>query len=133
MRQKERYDRTAVGGRLRNRRTQLSWSRKYVADKVGLVEKYYADIERGTCGMSVETLMALADLYGFTIDGLIYGEKSGNGILANDNSLLEKLNNLSPRTQNTCRQLLDLFVNGILIENQENTTSPAGEMLSEKG
>ena len=31
-----------------------------MAERIGRVPKYYADIERGDCGMSVETLLALA-------------------------------------------------------------------------
>lgn len=116
---KAKYDRAAVGKRLKDRRQQLEWSRKYVADRVGLVEKYYADIERGTCGMSVETLIALASLYGFTIDGLIYGVRGGIEIFTQDSALLEKLEALSPGMQNTCRQMLNLFISGVLVEKQQ--------------
>lgn len=41
----------AVGG------LSSGWSRELVAERLGVVNKYYADIERGTCGMSVETLL----------------------------------------------------------------------------
>ncbi len=46
------YDRIAAGERLRCRRLELGWSRELVAERLGVVNKYYADIER-TCGMSV--------------------------------------------------------------------------------
>lgn len=54
--EKPAYDRIAAGERLRCRRLELGWSRELVAERLGVVNKYYADIERGTCGMSVETL-----------------------------------------------------------------------------
>ena len=52
--EKPAYDRIAAGERLRCRRLELGWSRELVAERLGVVNKYYADIERGTCGMSVE-------------------------------------------------------------------------------
>lgn len=110
---KETYDRRAVGVRLKERRNQLGWSRKYVAERLGLVEKYYADIERGTCGMSVETLMGLVDLYGFSMDFTIYGTKVGMGIFENDRELLKNLENLPKETQTYCMQMLLLLMKGI--------------------
>ncbi|MFR6589967.1 MAG: helix-turn-helix domain-containing protein [Gallintestinimicrobium sp.] len=73
--EKPAYDRIAAGERLRCRRLELGWSRELVAERLGVVNKYYADIERGTCGMSVETLINLSRLYGVSLDTLIYGEK----------------------------------------------------------
>ena len=72
--EKPAYDRIAAGERLRCRRLELGWSRELVAERLGVVNKYYADIERGTCGMSVETLINLSRLYGVSLDTLIYGE-----------------------------------------------------------
>lgn len=37
----------AAGERLRCRRLELGWSRELVAERLGVVNKYYADIERG--------------------------------------------------------------------------------------
>lgn len=76
--EKPAYDRIAAGERLRCRRLELGWSRELVAERLGVVNKYYADIERGTCGMSVETLINLSRLYGVSLDTLIYGEKEKN-------------------------------------------------------
>ena len=66
MSQSKSYNRLMAGNRLYERRKQLGWSRGYVSERVGKVEKYYADIERGSCGMSIETLIALSDLYGIS-------------------------------------------------------------------
>lgn len=76
--EKPAYDRIAAGERLRSRRVELGWSRELVAERLGVVNKYYADIERGTCGMSVETLINLSRLYGVSLDTLIYGEEEKN-------------------------------------------------------
>lgn len=112
MKKRETYDRAVVGTRLKERRKQLGWSRKYVAEKIGLVERYYSDIERGTCGMSVETLMALTKLYGFSMDALIYGEDSQFGT-KQDEELMDSLEKMPEYTRNCCRQMILMFIKGI--------------------
>lgn len=112
MEKKKTYDRKGVGRRLRDRRIQKGWSRNYVAEKVDLTVKYYSDIERGTCGMSVETLMALTSLYGFSIDDLIYGNKL-NSSDAEQNQLIQILKCLPSQMQERCTQILYLLVDGL--------------------
>lgn len=102
------YDRTAVGARLKRQRKQQGWSRGYVAEKIGIVEKYYADIERGTCGMSIETMLALAQLYQLSLDEFIYGQKESE-----EGDLAEQLNRLSPQEKEYCTELVYLFLKGV--------------------
>lgn len=111
MKHKETYDRTAVGLRLKRQRIQRDWSRRYVAGQIGLVEKYYADIERGTCGMSIETMIALANLYELKLDEFIYG--SNNPYNQPEISLDEQIKALSPQEQGYCVELVRMFINGI--------------------
>lgn len=113
MKQKETYDRSAVGMRLKERRKQLGWSRKYVAGEIGLVVKYYSDIERGTCGMSVETLMALAKLFQFSMDELIYGKDEKGKETNKSEVLLKNLESLPEEKQEYCLQILFLFMKGL--------------------
>lgn len=113
MKQKETYDRPAVGKRLQERRRQLGWSRSFVAQRIGLGEKYYGDIERGYCGMSVETLIGLTKLMGFTMDGLVYGTGEGKQELKREEILLKNLKNLPKQAQDCCVQMLFLFMEGL--------------------
>lgn len=57
---KETYDRLAAGDRIRLKRTLLGLTQDEMAERINRAPKYYADIERGSCGMSIETLMALS-------------------------------------------------------------------------
>lgn len=106
------YDRIAVGERLRTRRETLGWSRAKVAEQIGIVDKYYADIERGTCGMSIETLIGLSKLYGMNMDDLIYGTESGGELLKGEN-LLRGMEGLSEQAQSYCLKMLGLFMEGM--------------------
>lgn len=112
MKQKEMYNRLAVGKRLKERRRQLGWTRGFVAGRIGLGEKYYGDIERGYCGMSIETLIGLTRLMGFTMDGLIYGEEGVQG-LKQEEVLLKNLGSLPEQAQDCCVQMLMLFMEGL--------------------
>ena len=92
-------------------------TKKEAAQRCGLTEKYYSDIERGSCGMSVETLISLSELYGFTTDYLLHGEKE-EGISPGIRELfLANLGRLSPERQNYCLQMLFLFIEGTSVEN----------------
>lgn len=113
MKRKETYDKKMVGKRLESKRKQLGWDRKFVAGNLGLAEKYYADIERGTCGMSVETLLAVTRLYGFTMDGLIYGSEEDQQENDRNELLLKHLKSLPEEAQDCCMQMLFLFMKGL--------------------
>lgn len=69
------YEPKEVGNRLRMLRKHRGYSREKIAECIGRSPKYYADIERGTCGMSLETLIGLADFYHVSLDYLIEGAK----------------------------------------------------------
>ena len=59
---------------MRERRTALHLSRTEVAEKIGRAEKYCANIERGSCGMSLETMIALSNILCISIDNILYGK-----------------------------------------------------------
>lgn len=69
------YDRTAAGCRIRSLRKMLGFTREEMAGAVGRSAKYYADIERGSCGMSVETLLAIAGYLGTSLDYILLGSE----------------------------------------------------------
>lgn len=68
------YDRIAVGHRIRTQRNRLGLSREDMARYIGRTEKYYADIERGTCGMSTETMLDIARFLHVSLDYMMLGE-----------------------------------------------------------
>ena len=113
MKKRITYDKKATGHRLREWRQRFRLTRKEVADRCGLTEKYYSDIERGTCGMSVETLISFSELYGFTLDYLIRGEKEEGEQRVMEEFFMANLGNLSLEKQDYCLQMLRLFVKGM--------------------
>lgn len=71
------YDRKAAGRRIRERRKSLGLSPAGLAEQMGKSEKYCLDIERGTCGMSVETLLSFSRHLGLDVNYIIYGDEEG--------------------------------------------------------
>lgn len=108
------YDRLATGDRLRLKRCLLGFSQEELSEKIERVPKYYADIERGSCGMSVETLMALAKELDLSLDYIIYGKTSdsvdketfSDEILA----IMHLLEHSSVRKKKYALRLLRLFL-----------------------
>lgn len=111
---KKTYDRLAAGERIREKRNLLGFTQDEMAEKIDRAAKYYADIERGSCGMSVETLMALSETLDMSLDYIIYGkntEENGYpGETAEVSAILTMLNNSEQRERDYALRLLKLFL-----------------------
>ena len=115
--EKDTYDRKAAGIRIREKRRQLGITMKEAAEKLGRVPTYYADIERGNCGMSVETMIAISRLYHMSLDYLILGKEENYSGTEKDVSRAEEteavyqlLNNVSKRERMYAAKVLRTFL-----------------------
>ena len=68
------YDYQAVGNRIRARRKELGMSREQLAELMNRAPKYCADIERGTCGMSIETMLLFCKALKLSPNTLLLGD-----------------------------------------------------------
>lgn len=73
---REPYDKIAVGERIRRKRIQLGLSQDELAVRINRATKYCSDIERGMCGMSIETMLAIAKALDMNLDYMMFGEIS---------------------------------------------------------
>lgn len=71
---KLQYNRVQAGDRIRKKRQLLNMTQDAASDKIGISTKYFADIERGSCGMSIETLISIGTLLDMSLDYIIYGK-----------------------------------------------------------
>lgn len=71
-----KYDYILTGERLRQRRTELKLTREKVAEEIDRSTKYYADIERGSCSMSIKTLINISNTLHLSLDYIIFGTDS---------------------------------------------------------
>ncbi len=68
-----------VNNNLKDLRESKNWSQKDIADKLELTDKAYSKIERGECGINMERLKQLADI--FSIDMVKLTEQDDKGII----------------------------------------------------
>lgn len=111
---KKTYDRLAAGERIRIKRSLLGFTQDEMAEKIDRASKYYADIERGSCGMSVETLMSLSETLDMPLDYIIYGKETNeNGYPEQTDevsAILTLLDNSEQRDRDYALRLLKLFL-----------------------
>lgn len=107
------YDRETVGKRIREKRTILGLTQEELSDRIGRVPKYCADIERGNCGMSIETMLALCDVLNMTPNYLFFGDSSveeKNGHTTETDAILSMLDSCSPAKRHYALELLKLYL-----------------------
>lgn len=67
------YDYILTGERIRQKRLELKLTIETVAEKINRSVKYYGDIERGSCGMSIKTLISISKTLDLSTDYILYG------------------------------------------------------------
>ncbi|MEG0355805.1 MAG: helix-turn-helix domain-containing protein, partial [Lachnospiraceae bacterium] len=82
-----------------------------LAEKVGRAYKYCQDIERGSCGMSIETLLKLTATLNVSLDYLIFGPQDDEGertpyLLLEQESVLEMLGKCSEQKRKYALEIL---------------------------
>ena len=107
---KQIYNRPEVGRRIRSRRQALGLSRQEIADQIGKAEKYFADIERGYCGMSLETMIEIAGHLGITLDYMIFGEQDRQEIPEDSRSILFYLGKCDDKKRKKAVEILQAYL-----------------------
>ena len=99
-----------IGAKLLVIRKATGLTQSEVAEKAGISDRTYADIERGTVNMRVETLMKICSTFHITPDEILTEQEIE---VSNENGLLDKLNTCSPRERKTALQLLDVYLKSL--------------------
>lgn len=73
---RDTYDRITVGERIRQKRIQLGLSQDELSVRINRATKYCSDIERGMCGMSIETMLSISKALDMSLDYMMFGEIS---------------------------------------------------------
>lgn len=93
------------GERLHNRRSELSFTQEFVADKAGISLRFYQMIERGEKSVSLDTLIRLSGILTISVDYLLFGHLNGSP----ENPLTEALRSLSPQQCEDALKILQLY------------------------
>lgn len=107
------YDKLLTGERIRKKRLLLGLTQEELAEKIGRAAKYCADIERGSCGMSIETMLMFSNVLGMSLDYMILGisdETEKDTYEDETLAVLDILDRCSPRSRDYALRLLKLFL-----------------------
>ena len=121
----EPYDKIDAGERLRKKRTLLGLSQNYTAMKTGISEKHYADIERGTVGMSVASLLSLSKLLDMPVEYIVYGTLPENAPSQTEETsvAISLIQNGSARFQHTAVALIRALFHDYLEKEEPDSPS----------
>jgi len=105
------FDFHTVGNNLLAIRKKKGLTQAEAAEAAGLSDRTYADIERGTVNMRVETLLRICRALDITPDMILTGEPES--LLARQEELWEKLSACSIKNRETALTILSIFLKAV--------------------
>lgn len=105
------FDLYTIGNKLLAIRKRMGLTQAEVAEAAGLSDRTYADIERGTVNMRLETLLRICNVLHITPDEILTDENQS--IAAQQAYLWERLNNCNPRDRETALMLLSVYLRAL--------------------
>ena len=100
-----------IGNRLLAIRKRTGLTQMEVAEAAGLSGRTYADIERGTVNMRVETILRICEALHITPDEIL--TRSETEMTARQELLLARLNACAPREKETALRLLEIYLQSL--------------------
>lgn len=105
------FDFKAIGNKLLKIRKRTGMTQIEVAEAAGLSERTYADIERGSVNMRIETILRICKALQITPDYILTEE---NYTLSERQAeLIKELDSCSPKEKETALQLLSVYLHSL--------------------
>jgi transcriptional regulator with XRE-family HTH domain len=104
-------DMREIGNKLLTIRKRMGMTQVEVAEAAGLSSRTYADIERGTVNMRVETILRICDALHITPDEVL--TKSECELTAQQEEIFSRLNACSPKDRETALRLLSVYLQSL--------------------
>lgn len=104
-------DTRQIGNKLLHFRKRLGLTQNEVAEAAGLSNRTYADIERGTVNMRVDTVLKICNALYITPDQILTEEQTSTD--AKQEELFAKLNACSQKDRATALKLLSVFLDSL--------------------
>jgi transcriptional regulator with XRE-family HTH domain len=100
-----------IGNRLLAIRKRAGLTQMEVAELAGLADRTYADIERGTVNMRIETVLRICEALHITPDEILTRESPS--VAARQQELLARLDACSARDRETALALLEVYLRSL--------------------
>lgn len=98
-----------LGNRLLALRKKAGLTQAEMAERAGISDRTYADIERGTVNMRLETFLQICQAFHVSPDELLVDEKEAES--PRQEELLERLRACPPKERETALRLLSVYLN----------------------
>ena len=105
------FDFHEIGNKLFTIRKRAGMTQAEVAEAAGLSDRTYADIERGTVNMRIETVLRICTVLHITPDEIL--TKDSTSLASKQDELWERLNACSPKDKETALQLLTVYLQSL--------------------
>ena len=96
-----------IGNKLLAIRKKTGLTQAEVAEIAGLSDRTYADIERGSVNMRIETILRICEALHITPDEILTEESS---VEYKQNELFERLSLCAPKEKETALNLLEVYL-----------------------
>lgn len=105
------FDFRTIGNKMYTYRKKLGMTQAEVAEAAGLSDRTYADIERGTVNMRIETVLRICKVLKITPDEVL---TEGAIDLSQDiESVMRKLDNCSQKEKKTALTILSAYLDSL--------------------
>lgn len=105
------FDLPTVGNKLLSVRKRMGMTQAEVAEAAGLSDRTYADIERGTVNMRIETILRICGVLHITPDEILTDDSTSLSVRQEE--LWTRLNSCNPKDKETALQLLSVFLKSL--------------------
>ena len=105
------FDFITIGNKLFQIRKKMGMTQMEVAIAAGLSERTYADIERGTVNMRIETILKVCKVLQITPNEILTESDTESTIKQSE--ILQQLATLSPKERETAFGLLSVYINSL--------------------
>ena len=105
------FDFHSIGNKLLAIRKRTGMTQAEVAEAAGLSDRTYADIERGSVNMRIETILRICRVLHITPDEILTDERYPE--VPQQDMLLARLNACNPRDKETALRLLDVYLRSL--------------------
>ncbi len=105
------FDLRTIGNRLLTVRKRMGLTQAQVAEAADLSDRTYADIERGTVNMRIETALRICRVLHVTPDEIL--TEAADTTAARQAELWERLSACNPRDRETALQLLTVYLQSL--------------------
>lgn len=105
------FDSRTIGNNLLNVRKKAGLTQSELAERAGMSDRAYADIERGNVNMRIETFLHICHALRITPNEILTEKKSS--LAEKQDEILEHLNNCTLKEKETALELLNVYLQSV--------------------